>query len=319
MPTSSPAQTTRQRVYAMMFTLYNYEPLLDNLRAYLRANCDYAVFGYEICPTTGRPHLQGYLHWPNKRWYNTPGGNTEFRELFPQVHDELPNGTAEANRKYCLKIRPGDVPNEKFEEFGTIPSQGKRTDWRQAITQISTGEDIINVLEDQPHLIPCVRALERVKQLTMKARPIIKPDVYVLVGQPGSGKTRWAYDNYPELYSKPNGQWWDGYQGQETILLDDFYGDVEYSLLLKVCDRYPLQVPVKGGFVQANWKRVIITSNQRPEQWYPGHYDLSAFNRRVNNFYIDSIPNADEKEHAQEGEPIQETQVRTTSPDETPR
>jgi len=305
MPTSVPATKVR----SVCFTLFNYEPLLERLRDYARIECEYMIFGYEVCPETNRPHLQGYIYWKNPRAYP----NKFLRKLFPGIHDEVAMGSPAQNRDYCLKTRPGDVPNIQFEEFGDIPTQGSRTDWKYAMTQLTEGDELLNVLEVQPHLIPCIRALERVKQLAQKPRPICKPDVYVLVGQPGSGKTRWAYDNYPDLYSKPNGQWWDGYQGQETILLDDFYGDVEYSLLLKVCDRYPLQVPVKGGFTQANWKRIIITSNHNPQQWYPGHFDLSAFNRRVNNFYIDSIPkNANEEEYAQEGQSLQETQVRTT-------
>lgn len=292
MPTSVP--TTK--VHAILFTLYNYEPLIEALRNYARNECDYLVFGYETCPTTQRPHLQGYLHWKNPRTYP----NKEFRKTLPDVRDFIANGTADQNRQYCLKIRTGDVPNTKFEEFGTLPKQGARADWNLAFEQIRGGTDIYNVLEVQPHLAPCVRALERVRQLSLKPRygPVT---TIVLVGEPGTGKSRWAYDNYPDLYSKPSGAWWDGYTGQKTILLDDFYGDVEYSLLLKVCDRYPLQVPIKGGFINAQWDTIIITSNRHPDTWYHNQPDPTAFKRRINKLCVDSIPpnNADEEELSQ--------------------
>lgn len=249
------------------------------------------VFGYEVCPTTGRSHLQGYLYWKNARSYP----NQKFRAQFPGIHDEVARGSPLDNRNYCLKLRTGDTPNQKWEEFGTMPAQGARVDWIRAYSSLRAGESVMDVLETQPQLTPCIRALMTVKQISSKSihRDV---NVIVLVGAPGSGKSRWAYDNYPDLYSKPNGRWWDGYQGEKTILLDDFYGDFDYSLLLKVCDRYPLQVQVKGGFTPALWDTVIITSNARPQCWYPNIHDFGAFERRVKTFCIDSIPqNADEE------------------------
>jgi len=111
-----PTSVSKNDTHAVLWTLYDYDTKLDNLRAYLNDNCDYAVFGYETCPTTQRPHLQGYLHWKNARTYP----NKALRKAVPGIHDQIANGSPEANRKYCLKIRPGDVPNTKFEEFGTI-------------------------------------------------------------------------------------------------------------------------------------------------------------------------------------------------------
>lgn len=310
LPYSITMATSVPKVRGVLWTLYNYEPLLDIVRDYGRIECEYMVFGYETCPTTGRPHLQGYLYWKNPRTYP----NKLLRSLIKGIHDQVANGSAEDNRKYCLKIRTGDVPNEKFEEFGTMPSQGQRVDWAKAYSQLSSGSSVVDILETQPHLAPCVRQLKEVRLLQLKPRygPVT---VICLIGPPGTGKSRWAYDNYPDLYSKPNGDWWDGYSGEKTILLDDFYGDVKYPLLLKVCDRYPLQVPIKGSFIHAQWDTVIITSNQTPEQWYPSQYDISAFHRRVNKMCINNIPDANQEEYAQEGVPVQETQVRTPSPD----
>lgn len=280
----------KSRVKALCWTLYDYEDKITGLREYAK-ECDYMVFGYEKCPTTGRLHLQGYLNWTNARTYP----NKEFRRMFPGIHDEVARGSPLDNRMYCLKIRPGDIQNEKYEEFGVLPRQGNRTDWQLACSSLRAGKSIMEVIEDQPSLTPCIRALMTMKQMSDKSihRTV---NVIVLSGPPGSGKSRWAYDNYPGLYSKPNGKWWDGYQGEKTILLDDFYGDFDYSLLLKVCDRYPLQVQVKGGFVPALWDTVIITSNAEPRQWYSSIPDLGAFLRRVKTFCINSIPqNADEE------------------------
>jgi hypothetical protein len=71
----------------------------------------------------------------------------------------------------------------------------------------------------------------------------------------------------------------DGYDGQEDVVVDEFYGWIPYDLLCRMCDRYPLLVDTKGGAVQFCPKRIWITSNKKPEDWYK--LDMSAMFRRL--------------------------------------
>jgi len=280
MTTSVPVVPNSKKRHTL-FTLNNWTvDELNLIRDYAEKEAKYMCWSQEVAPSTGTPHLQGYVAWDNPRSLD------KFKKaISPRLHygDENgnTNGTAEQNRAYCLGMveKKGFTHNPTFEEVGEIPQQGARTDWRQAVTHLQGGGEIHTVVEHQPQLLPCIRALERYKQISL--RPLNRNvNVIVLVGASGTGKSKWAYDNYPELYSKPDGQWYDGYTGQKTLLLDDYYGDIPYSQLLKVCDRYPLQVPVKGGFIYAQWDTVIITSNKQPEHWYPAE-DLAAFKRRI--------------------------------------
>jgi hypothetical protein len=232
------------------------------------------VFGYEVAPTTQTPHLQGYVAWDNPRSLDA------FKTAISQkLHLEKTRGTPQQASDYCKK-------DGKFEEFGELPRQGERTDWCVAVEQIKSGTPVEEVVESQPQLLPCIRALDAYKAKTLKP---LNRDVEVIViwGDSGSGKSRWAYDNYPDLYSKPPGKWWDGYTGQETILLDDYYGYIPYTELLNVLDRYPYHAEIKGGFVWAQWKRVILTSNRPPEQWYAR--GLQALKRRIHKIFFYSI------------------------------
>lgn len=44
------------------FTLNNYTPLdLKMIQKFAKAHCKYLIYGKEKAPTTGTPHLQGYL------------------------------------------------------------------------------------------------------------------------------------------------------------------------------------------------------------------------------------------------------------------
>jgi len=101
-------------------------------------------------------------------------------------------------------------------------------------------------------------------------RRIIDLKVHVLVGQPGTGKTRFVYDTFPNCYAFPIGKdlWADGYMGQPVVLLDDFSGQMRLVDTLRFLDRYPIQIPKKGGF---NWwcpDTIFITTNIHPKDWY---------------------------------------------------
>lgn len=98
-------------------------------------------------------------------------------------------------------------------------------------------------------------------------------EVVVLVGDTGTGKTRWAYQEYPDLYSVPptksSGCYWDGYSGEETCLVDEMYGSrFSHGFMLQLLDRYPLFVPTHGGQVPFVSRRIIFTSNAHPGEWY---------------------------------------------------
>lgn len=106
------------------FTLNNYT---DAEVAQLRTQCAhnrivYAVFGKEIAPTTGTPHLQGFLIFARQQ------RRTAVLRLFGQrLHLEATRGTSQQARDYCKK-------DGNFEEFGTFPeSHGRRTDLEEAV------------------------------------------------------------------------------------------------------------------------------------------------------------------------------------------
>jgi len=289
MPTSVPPEVNNKQRHTL-FVLNNWTAEeLETCREYARKEAAYMCWSQEVGEKNLTPHLQGYVHW------TSPRSLRKFQDrISPRLHwgdkEGYTSGTAQQNKAYCqgLVKKKGFILNPTFEEYGEIPQQGERTDWVKALDDLKT-LDVINTIDAQPHLLPCIRALQTYKQIGVKGthRSV---DVIVLTGPPGCGKTKWAWDTYPDLYSKPEGQWWDGYAGQDTILLDDYYGFLPYSQLLKVCDRYPLVLPVKGGFVSAQFTRVIITSNHVPGSWYPG--DVSALERRISEYRNMNITDA---------------------------
>lgn len=280
MATSVPLTSVPAKMRNVCFTLNNYTEVDCNRLRQLEKGVSYLIFAKEV-GDSGTPHLQAYIEFENPR---SPGkGWKNFKELMGNCHFERRKGTAKQASDYC---EFADYPiclvkNEYVYKFGEISRQGDRTDWHQAVSQILDDKrEIIDVIAEQPQILPAIRALENLKKLSIQP---IEREVHVtwLYGSPGSGKTRWVWSNFPEVYSKPSGNWWDGYNGEETLLLDDYDEDIPFAELLKVLDRYKYRVQVKGGFVGARWTRVFITTNNPPDHFYKFVSNRKALVRRI--------------------------------------
>lgn len=85
-----------------------------------------------------------------------------------------------------------------------------------------------------------------------------------------------------------NGEvWWNGYQGEEVILFDDFRGEVNFSAVLTMTHEYRETVQTKGGVVEVNASYYIFTSNEPWTMWdsWKG-YDKTPWERRVTDHFV---------------------------------
>ncbi len=98
-------------------------------------------------------------------------------------------------------------------------------------------------------------------------------EVITLIGDTGTGKTRWAMDTYPDAFVAPakkgSGMYFDGYEDHEVVIFDELYGNMfSHKELLRVTDRYPLKLAIHGGYVNFRPFTIVITSNAHPGDWY---------------------------------------------------
>lgn len=254
--------------YYWCFTLngYRFAPPLDETVPIV----DISEFKYLIyqleAGVNNTPHLQGYIELKAKRTLNG------VRRLIPDAHWEIRRGSRVSARDYCRKLASQLSP---AVEFGTWVDgeQGRRTDIQTVFSWAKNGKSELEIAEEVPGLwCKHHRALQRYQFLRHKnAKGFRNVTVNVYVGPAGSGKTRKAYEENPGLYKLEQGEdrvWFDGYEGETCILLDDFYGWIKYGFLLNLLDGYPVRLPVKGGHTWAMWTKVIITSNKPPDSWY---------------------------------------------------
>lgn len=220
---------------------------------------------------SGTKHLQGTITFT--RTYRL----SALKKLNPKVHWEVQKCSDAEN--YCTK---GDIIIDVCDS-----KQGCRTDLEKATSMIKEGQSIEQVAREHPTTyVKYPKGLSALKQaLAPYITEFTPTNVYVHYGKGvGTGKTRSAFEADPKLYVVPepiNGLlWFDGYEGEQTILLDDFYGWVKYHTLLNLTDGYPMRLPVKGGFARRNWTNVYITSNQHPSEWYD-RKEWKALERRI--------------------------------------
>ena len=199
----------------------------------------------------GTHHIQGYTRFASQK------SLTFVRRIFSRAHWEPARGSPKQNLEYCTKLESrlgpdpvilGDFGGRAASDGGTYLKRDQFIDLIAATPDLPNDQIIakggLAILATQPNLLGNVRGLLK----SNARRAGITCELYY--GFPGSGKSRLADEFYPNAYRKSPGMWWDMYAGESVVILDDVDGDfMPIGDLLRTLDRYPLHVPVKGGFV----------------------------------------------------------------------
>lgn len=242
----------------------------------------FMAMGDEVCPSTGTLHYQCYASFPNPVRLKT------VIKMFPECHAEIMRGSLKQNEDYCSK-------ESQLKKFGTQPIQGARSDLLTVKRKFDEGSSYKDLVTEDDHFQTIAKfprffkeyaGIVREKKLRSDRT---MPKVYINIGETGQGKTRWldeqfGYDGWRQCPSNL-GQWFDGCDERPVIVFDDVEnGQIPpFALWKRLCDRYPLQVPVKGGFILWKPEVIVFTSNSHPKNWW-GELDYmnwSAFCRRV--------------------------------------
>lgn len=209
----------------------------------------------------------------------------------PRAHVEIAKGSAGQNREYCIK--DGD-----FVEVGTVPGDARsggaaeKARWEDARKLARTGK-----VEDVPADI-YVRYYRTLKEIA-KDHVVPPPDADGVTGlwfygPAGCGKSRDVRSRYPNSYLKLCNKWWDGYQGQESVIIDDV--DKAHSVLghhFKIwSDRYAFNAETKGGMLCIRPKIIVVTSQYMIEDIWDDQETREALNRRFTVERIGTPPPA---------------------------
>lgn len=234
----------------------------------------YACWQPEI-GSNGTRHLQGFI------CFKRPRGFRAVQLLLPRAHLEAKRGSRLQAIDYCRK---SDTSAGVFVEVGERPpekkGQGARADIEEVCSSLRL-QSYISTLVAMPVLCCRYTRFMREYRTAITQPRNWETKTYVFIGPTATGKTRTAHSLWTDLWTYPGDGWFDSYDAHGTVLLDDFDGsDISYRLLLRILDRYPLKVPVKGGFVEWVPKTIVITTNVHPADWY-NRGDCSHLLRRI--------------------------------------
>jgi hypothetical protein len=232
----------------------------------------YVIIGKEKGGKNGTPHLQGYAELISQMRFNRIK-----REINDRMHFERRYGTQKQAIIYCKK--------ENWEENGIQRHQGERTDLLKIREQIKHGVTQRELLDTYEITSGALRVIDRYYTY-LEAEKREKPNVYWVHGERGTVKTKWAYDNFKDIYWKYDTKWWEGYDRYETIVIDDFRAShMKFNCLLRLLDSYPYRCEIKGGYRRITSKN-IIRSNRKPSDIYnlPDE-DIKQLLRRIDKIY----------------------------------
>lgn len=223
----------------------------------------YVVYQRELAPDTGREHFQLYMELGMKK------SIVQLRDDCDGLENswlKQRRGSQKQALQYCKKE---DTRIEGPWEHGVAKAQGARVDLEAVKTDIDNGMSMKRVADE--HFHTCARYMGFFRQYKRMRDPQRDwtMEIYIILGPSGTGKTRFARDSFPNAYWKPHGKWWDNYDGQDCVVVDEMYGSrFSFTELLNMMDRYPHSIECKGGTLEFTSRTLVFTSNQEPEDWY---------------------------------------------------
>ncbi len=256
------ARTPTSRYY--MFLIHD---LTTPPWATLPEGVGYLVCQHERGLLTQHDHLQGYVELTRAQrmsWcHNNLHSTMQLRRRY---------GTQAQAIAYCTKdatrIAGPWVLGTPF-----VRGAARISKVAQLRDLIYEGANMRDLIQQMPETLSRHLSFARLCFTYRKPQGTRDVAIFLLFGKTRSGKSRFVVDQYTadQLYIIPfleRKTWFDGYDGEPNVLIDDFSGGMPRTQLLRVLDRYRLRVPNKGGFLWWSPVRIYITTNIHPRQWY---------------------------------------------------
>lgn len=243
----------------------------------------YHVYGEEV-GESGTPHYQGYVVFAQRKRLS------QLKKLSATAHWEVSKGTPIQASDYCKKdgkfIETGELPQPPHAKGGAA----NKRKYEEAFAAAKIG-DMENIPVDLR--IKHYRTFKQIKVDYMPAIPSLDDTCGIwYYGESGVGKSKRARDEFPNAYLKQANKWWDGYQGEEEVIIDDF--DPSHACLahyMKIwADHYAFLGETKGGMIKIRPKTIIVTSQYDIDEIFPDPKTQDALCRRYKQILIKKFP-----------------------------
>ncbi len=242
----------------------------------------YYVLGKEMCPTTKRLHWQAYVELDRSQKMSWLKNN-----LSPTAHLKMRNDDIGINASdYCKKgiqshaewsefniEGPNFGVEAEFIEDGTLSTdvQGKRNDLleiQQLMMRGKTADEIAGLYFTQ--WVMYNRSLEKYAVILRDKRPRTwNTEVIVLWGPTNCGKTYTAIKENGAVPCKFVNKFMIGYENDPVVVFEEFAPEkMSREDFLDFTGEFRIPVNTKNGHTEWNPRKLYITSNLDPANWY---------------------------------------------------
>jgi len=242
------------KFYAFAFTWNNYDAESETALQGLKFK--YLLYGREV-GSSGTPHLQGTIVFKSQKTLSAA------IKALKGAHVSACRDV-DASIEYCKK--DGD-----FEEFGEYKSRVTNClsiNERRAAQTAKLARGDLNALVDAGEFaFSQLATMKKCQQIYLAALPEYNHHECRgrwYYGPPRTGKTTKARE-CSGAYIKAQNKWFDGYTGQDVIILEDLDTPTLGHYLKIWLDKWSCMGETKGGHVQLQHKKFIVTSNYSPE------------------------------------------------------
>lgn len=289
-------------VTRLVWTHFNYTA--DEIavwRQFITNNCSYGLFQEEVCPTTNKEHLQGFIHLTKKHTLKmlqkAVGTGPNFRVALAKDDKQVYCNKEETRKPggvvFCFgepQMGPGERSQHRWANNFLLASQGKM-------------EELI-ALEPAWIMSGGYKHVRNIQQMFAKVeRNIHDKNCTWFYGESGAGKTyalngmlvsKYGDDVEKKVYFHSmveSALWFDNAAGKEVCVIEDLgeaHATVQWvSMLQQLADHVPATLSTKGSAAfRWNFKAIHITSNYSIEEWL----DLVTSKQgKLNQHVVDSI------------------------------
>jgi hypothetical protein len=222
---------------------------------------------------THHRHFQIYVEAPNALRFST------IKKKAPDAHIEPRKGTQRQAFDYCSKsdTRLEGPFFHGIDKPGDESSPGQRMDLSMISDALLSGMSVDDMLvnpEFSPRLARCMNWARSIEQAVMaKAHEEYKTtdrevEVHYIWGEPGIGKT-YSIKTQDDIFEPSYDGKWDGYSGQDSVLFDEFAGQIPLYQMNRYLEGYrDTRLPARYHDLFACYHHVFIVSNYPPEHFY---------------------------------------------------
>lgn len=247
----------------------------------LKKNC-----GAEyICGQLEKGEKEGHLHIQFFVNFKQPQKIGRITKHDKRIHVEKVKVNNGADT-YCMKE---ETRVEGPIELGVKPVKvNNKTDWEQVWKLAANGE-----LDKIPASIRVIHynKLKSIAKDNIQFKDCDHLRGIWIYGKAGAGKSRWVREHCSPLYPKLCNKWWDGYQGEPYVVMDDMMPEHKcLAQQLKIwSDRYDCILETKGGAVHSQYQWFIVTSQYSIDEIFSDDRDREALHRRFQEYPITAI------------------------------